>query len=104
MFAPDTATQWPQALGNLAPAVDFFFSLRSPYSAIAAQRLFALANPAGIQVNLRFVLPMVMRGLPVPRHKRQYISLDAAREAHRLGVPFGRINDPVGRPPNGVWR
>lgn len=98
MFAPDTATQWPHDPSSLAPAVDFFFSLRSPYSAIAAQRLFTLANPAGIQVNLRFVLPMVMRGLPVPRHKRQYISLDAAREAHRLGVPFGRINDPVGRP------
>ena len=98
LFAPDTATAWPQATHSSVPAVDFFFSLRSPYSAIAAQRLFALANPAGIQVNLRFVLPMVMRGLPVPRQKRQYISLDAAREAHRLDVPFGRINDPVGRP------
>jgi len=41
---------------------------------------------------------MVMRGLPVPREKRMYISLDAAREAHWRHTPFGRINDPVGRP------
>jgi 2-hydroxychromene-2-carboxylate isomerase len=41
---------------------------------------------------------MVMRGLPVPREKRIYISLDAAREAHVRGTPFGRLNDPVGRP------
>jgi 2-hydroxychromene-2-carboxylate isomerase len=41
---------------------------------------------------------MVMRGLPVPREKRQYISLDAAREARLRNTPFGRINDPVGRP------
>jgi len=40
----------------------------------------------------------VMRGLPVPREKRSYISLDAAREAHARGIPFGRVNDPVGRP------
>jgi 2-hydroxychromene-2-carboxylate isomerase len=41
---------------------------------------------------------MVMRGLPVPAEKRRYISLDAAREAHVQGVPFGRLNDPVGKP------
>jgi 2-hydroxychromene-2-carboxylate isomerase len=44
------------------------------------------------------VLPMVMRGLPVPARKRSYIMADAAREARRSGVPFGRICDPVGRP------
>ena len=41
---------------------------------------------------------MVMRGLPVPREKRSYISQDAAREAFVRGIPFGRLNDPVGRP------
>jgi 2-hydroxychromene-2-carboxylate isomerase len=49
-------------------------------------------------VRLRYVLPMVMRGLPVPREKRMYITLDAAREAHFRQTPFGRINDPLGRP------
>jgi 2-hydroxychromene-2-carboxylate isomerase len=49
-------------------------------------------------VNLRYVLPMVMRGLPVPREKRMYIVFDTAREARMRGIPFGRLNDPVGKP------
>jgi 2-hydroxychromene-2-carboxylate isomerase len=49
-------------------------------------------------VRLRFVLPMVMRGLAVPAIKRRYITLDAAREARARGIPFGRLNDPVGKP------
>ena len=100
MFAPEAAKQWPKASPAPAPgtSIDFFFSLRSPYSAIAAQRLFALTQGTNIQVRLRYVLPMVMRGLAVPPSKRMYISLDAAREARRLNVPFGRLCDPVGRP------
>ena len=79
-------------------AIDFFFSLRSPYSAIVAPRVFELGRLTGVPVRLRYVLPMVMRGLPVPRAKRLYIAQDAAREAHLHQTPFGRINDPVGRP------
>jgi 2-hydroxychromene-2-carboxylate isomerase len=41
---------------------------------------------------------MVMRGLPVPRDKRLYILRDTKREAESLGLPFGRIVDPVGLP------
>jgi 2-hydroxychromene-2-carboxylate isomerase len=78
--------------------LDFFVSLRSPYSAIVAPRVFALGRRTGAKVRIRFVLPMVMRGLPVPAGKRRYISLDAAREARSRGIPFGRLNDPVGRP------
>jgi len=81
-----------------AKSIDFFFSLRSPYSAIVTPRLFELGRLTGTPVRLRYVLPMVMRGLAVPRDKRVYISTDAAREAHLRGVPFGRLNDPVGRP------
>ena len=93
--APDLTTPLP-APG--APVIDFFFSLRSPYSAIVAPRVFRLAQLTGAAVNLRFVLPMVMRGLPVPREKRSYIVHDTAREARLRGIPFGRLNDPVGRP------
>lgn len=96
MFAPDSVSSWPE--GRSGDGVDFFFSLRSPYSAIAAHRLFALTHGTQVQVRLRYVLPMVMRGLPVPKSKRMYISMDAAREARRLGVPFGRICDPLGLP------
>lgn len=80
------------------PAIDFYFSFRSPYSAIVAPRVFELGRLTGAPVRLRFVLPMVMRGLPVPRIKRRYIAQDVAREAWLRGTPFGRINDPVGRP------
>ena len=97
MFAPDADLREPVALADPEP-IDFFFSLRSPYSAIVAQRVFELGRLTGATVRLRFVLPMVMRGLPVPRNKRMYISLDAAREAHLRGQPFGRLNDPVGKP------
>lgn len=97
LFAPELDGQAPQ---GVAPGqqIDFFFSLRSPYSAIAAPRIFRMGELSSTPVRLRYVLPMVMRGLPVPAEKRKYISLDAAREARLRGVPFGRINDPLGRP------
>ena len=97
MFPPDADLSGPVSLASPLP-IDFFFSFRSPYSAIVAPRVFELGRRTGAPVRLRFVLPMVMRGLPVPREKRTYISLDAAREAHARGTPFGRLNDPVGRP------
>lgn len=84
--------------GAHSAPIDFYFSLRSPYSAIVAPRVFALGRLAGVPVRLRFLLPMVMRGLPVPAIKRRYITLDAAREARARGIAFGRLNDPVGRP------
>ncbi len=88
--------------GSAHPAkpleLHYYLSFRSPYTYIAAARVKALADAYGAELKLRYVLPMVMRGLPVPQMKRRYISLDAAREARRLGVPFGRIVDPVGKP------
>ncbi|HRA63710.1 MAG TPA: DsbA family protein, partial [Burkholderiaceae bacterium] len=71
---------------------------RSPYSAIVTPRVFALAAMTGATVRLRPVLPMVMRGLAVPQSKRMYITQDAAREAFVHNIPFGRLNDPLGRP------
>ena len=76
----------------------YYLSFRSPYTYIAAERVKALAESYGARLRLRFVLPMVMRGLPVPRMKGMYITKDTAREARRLGVPFGKIADPVGEP------
>ena len=73
-----------------------FLSLRSPYSYIAMMRITDLAQRWGATLKLRPVLPMVMRGLPVPREKRFYIVRDCKREADRFGLPFGRIVDPVG--------
>lgn len=74
----------------------FFLSFRSPYTCIAVPRVRALAAHYGAELRLRPVLPMVMRGLPVPWAKRLYILRDTKREAERLGLPFGRAVDPVG--------
>lgn len=97
LFPADDGLTQTQPLEN-PPDIDFFFSFRSPYSAIVAARIFELGRRTGAKVNLRFVLPMVMRGLPVPKVKREYIVYDTAREAHVRGIPFGRLNDPVGKP------
>jgi 2-hydroxychromene-2-carboxylate isomerase len=78
--------------------LDYFLSFRSPYTYLAAARVRKLAEHYGAELRLRFVLPMVMRGLPVPQVKRLYITLDTKREAERLGMPFGTVVDPVGRP------
>ncbi|MBX9815679.1 MAG: DsbA family protein [Sphingomonas sp.] len=76
--------------------LDFYLSFRSPYTLVAAERIGALADHYGAALRLRFVLPMVMRGLPVPAAKRGYITLDTKREASRHGIGFGTIVDPVG--------
>jgi 2-hydroxychromene-2-carboxylate isomerase len=74
----------------------FFLSFRSPYTHVAAARVRRLAERWNARLVLRPVLPMVMRGLPVPLEKRLYIVRDTKREAERLGIAFGRVRDPVG--------
>lgn len=82
-----------------APVVlEFFASLRSPYTYLAMERVMSLCQRYRLRVLLRPVLPMVMRGLPVPRQKGAYIMMDAAREAQVLGIEFGHICDPLGKP------
>ena len=84
--------------GANLPDLHFFASFRSPYTWISSERVIRLAEAFGVNLRIRFVLPMVMRGLPVKRSKRVYILLDAAREATRNGVQFGPVSDPVGKP------
>jgi 2-hydroxychromene-2-carboxylate isomerase len=97
IFAPPGVPSG-SAKGANAPELHYYLSFRSPYTYIAADRVKALADAYGAELKLRFVLPMVMRGLPVPATKRNYIAMDTAREARRLGIPFGRIADPLGKP------
>ena len=61
-------------------------------------RVIALARDSGVMLDLRPVLPMVMRGVPVTVQKGRYIFFDAAREAEELGLPPGRPRDPIGEP------
>ena len=76
----------------------YFCSFRSPYTYIALPRVRQLAEHYGAQLQIRFVLPMVMRGLAVPREKGMYIVADVAREAQRVGMSYGFLVDPVGKP------
>lgn len=78
------------------PTVELWLSFRSPYSWLVLPRIRQLAKAHGARLELRPILPMVMRGLAVPRVKTLYIALDCKREAERLGLPFGKIVDPVG--------
>jgi 2-hydroxychromene-2-carboxylate isomerase len=77
--------------------IEAFVSFRSPYSYLAVAQLIELRERHGVDVVLRPILPMVMRGLPVLRAKKIYIAQDAKREADRLGIPFGRVYDPLGK-------
>ena len=80
----------------MAEPLDFYFSFRSPYSYLAAPRAFALGERYDIDVRYQGVIPMAMRGQSVPRAKRLHTLRDVDREARRLGMPFGRIHDPIG--------
>ena len=88
------------ATGAQASAVtlEYFPSLRSPYTAVGHSRVVDLVNRSGVSLKLRPVMPMMMRGIPAPRAKQVYIMMDAAREARFYGVPFGRFVDPFGDP------
>ena len=94
----DGDSQAPARAESQAPDLHFFLSFRSPYTYIVTSSVIELARVTGAELRLRFVLPMVMRGLPIQKSKRSYILRDAHREAERLGVPFAPIADPVGRP------
>jgi 2-hydroxychromene-2-carboxylate isomerase len=78
-------------------SLEIFPSLRSPYSAMIFEHSMQLAQSVGVPVTVRPVLPMVMRGAPVPPAKGLYIMMDTLREARHIGAPFGNMYDPVGR-------
>lgn len=77
---------------------EVYASLRSPYTAVAFDRAIGLARDTGVNLVVRPVLPMVMRGVPATRQKGMYIFTDAAREARAAGVPYGDFYDPIGEP------
>ncbi|MBT8491989.1 MAG: DsbA family protein, partial [Deltaproteobacteria bacterium] len=76
--------------------VELFFSFRSPYSYLAAPRVFRLAERFRVGVRFRGVLPMVEREETLHRDKVLHLIRDARREARHLGMPFGPMCDPIG--------
>ncbi len=76
--------------------LELFWSIRSPYSYVGIVRGRQLAQHYQVPLVIKPVLPMVMRGMQVPPTKSNYIARDLKREADQLGIPFGRIADPLG--------
>ncbi len=92
---------WRYGLQNMEKSVsgrsvEVFFSVRSPYSYLGLHLAAELAEKSGVRLKLKPVLPMMMRGMKVPKAKGRYILMDTAREARAEGIPFGRIIDPLG--------
>lgn len=86
----------PPAAAKELPPLELFYSFRSPYSQLALRRVYALADAFGLELALRPVLPLMMRGAPVAPRKLRYLIRDAMREAEAQGMPFGKVVDPLG--------
>lgn len=94
---PDISVRFPQGAKDMT--LEYFPSLRSPYTAMSWDATHRLARNAGINLVMRPVLPMVMRGVPATLEKGFYIFKDAAREARAIGNhDFGTFFDPIGEP------
>ena len=102
---PDTSVIMPkqevkagQLRDNGSLTLEVFASVRSPYTAMIFDRALELAKTTGVTLQVRPILPMVMRGVSATREKGIYIFSDAAREARASNVPFGQFYDPIGEP------
>ncbi len=84
--------------GSQRLRLEFFPSLRSPYTHLSYARVAELCRRYPVDLVLRPVLPMMMRGVKADRRKGLYIVQDTLREAESLGIPFGNIWDPFGTP------
>ena len=98
IIAPKPAVDLGEKRDTGTLTLELFASLRSPYTAVIFDRAVDLATRTGVNLHVRPVLPMVMRGVPATREKGMYIFMDAAREAHDQGVPYGHFYDPIGEP------
>lgn len=87
----------PDSITDHQTPLVLYFSMRSPYSHLALNRCYQLCQHYDIPLEIKPVLPMLMRGLPVPKNKTQYIFFDTLREAKKLGVEYGNVADPIGQ-------
>lgn len=78
--------------------LEFYPSLRSPYTSIIFDRTIKLVEESGVKLVMRPVVPMVMRGVSLSMQKGMYIFFDTAREARTLGLDWGNFFDPIGDP------
>ena len=101
--SPDQPPLYPRPSNTVsgdasALTLEYYPSLRSPYTAVSWEPTMKLARESGINLEIKPVLPMVMRGVPATRQKGIYIFKDAAREARAQGIIYGKFYDPIGDP------
>lgn len=98
LIAPRTeiAKRYPQDAKELT--LEFYPSLRSPYTVAAWDPTLRLVRNSGVKMVMRPVLPMVMRGVPATLEKGFYVFKDSAREARAAGDHDGEFFDPIGEP------
>jgi len=98
VIRPKQEVKAGQLRDNGSLTLEVFASVRSPYTAMIFDRALELAQTTGVALQVRPILPMVMRGVSATREKGIYIFSDAAREARASEVPFGQFYDPIGEP------
>ena len=73
--------------------VDVYWSHQSPYCYFALDRILQLGKHEDVQVQLKLVLPGVLRNPEVfydtPLVEQRYFDLDTHRTAAFLGLPYG---------------
>ena len=62
----------PACADASAVTLEYFPSLRSPYTAIGHARVCVLLDRTSAALSLRPVMPMMMRGVPNPLPKQRY--------------------------------
>ncbi|HIG71637.1 MAG TPA: 2-hydroxychromene-2-carboxylate isomerase [Myxococcales bacterium] len=98
LVCPRPAIESGPQKDNGSITLEFYPSMRSPYTSMIFDTTVALARDVGVNLVVRPVLPMVMRGVPVTQRKGIYIFKDTAREAETLGLVWGNMYDPIGSP------
>ena len=76
--------------------LEYFPSLRSPYTAVGHSAVEDLVARSHVALNLRPVMPMLMRGVTAPQPKQRFILSDSVREARAKGIAFRNFVDPFG--------
>ncbi|PID42051.1 MAG: hypothetical protein CSB48_12355 [Proteobacteria bacterium] len=93
---PGKRVEAPELSPSTGNSLELFFSARSPYSYLGLEQAAHLARTFAVPLTIKPVLPMVMRGMAVPHAKKMYIFSDTKREAETLGIPYGKVADPLG--------
>lgn len=94
-FCQTHSNSYPKKSSN-TQSLNLYWSARSPYSYIALIRAVQLAEHYQLPLEIKPVLPMMMRNMNVPTTKKMYIFFDTKREAKKLGIDYGFVADPLG--------